>query len=399
MTIDFTLDPDLQDLQDRVRGFIADFVIPAEDEMLSDPHGVSDEHRTVLQAAARQAGLLAPHVGERWGGRGLDMRGRAVVFEEAGYSLLGPLALNCAAPDEGNMHLLEHVATEEQKRRYLAPLARGEVRSCFTMTEPPPGAGADPSLLRTTARPVPGGWVIDGSKWFITGAEGAAYAICMARTPDAGKDAATMFFVDAGTPGFRIGRRLDTLDAGFAGGHYEVHFEHCEVPESAVLGEVGKGFAYAQVRLAPARLTHCMRWLGLARRAQHIAVEVAATRHLFGSRLSDLGMAQQMLADNEIDLAASHVLILHAAWVLDNDQHGSAESSIAKTFVSEAVNRVVDRAVQLAGARGISGDLPLARFLQEVRAFRIYDGPSETHRWSIARRLLRARDAQELLHV
>ncbi|EUA56902.1 acyl-CoA dehydrogenase, C-terminal domain protein [Mycobacterium intracellulare 1956] len=153
------------------------------------------------------------------------------------------------------------------------------------------------------------------------------------------------------------------------------------------------------MRLAPARLTHCMRWLGLARRAQHIAVEVAATRRLFGSRLSDLGMAQQMLADNEIDLAASRVLILHAAWVLDNGQRGSAESSITKTFVSEAVNRVVDRAVQLAGARGISGDLPLARFLQEVRAFRIYDGPSETHRWSIARRLLRARDAQELVHA
>jgi alkylation response protein AidB-like acyl-CoA dehydrogenase len=395
MAIDFTLDPRVRDLRDRVRTFVADVVTPAEDEMLADPHGVSDEHRAVLQRAARQAGLLAPHVGVEWGGLGLDMRDRAVVFEEAGYSLLGPQALNCAAPDEGNMHLLERVATDEQKRRYLAPLASGEVRSCFTMTEPPPGAGADPSLLRTTARPVPGGWVIDGHKWFITGADGAAYAICMARTPDAGPDAATMFLVEAGTPGYRIGRRLDTLDAGFAGGHYEVHFEHCEVPESAVLGEVGKGFAYAQVRLAPARLTHCMRWLGIARRAQDIAVEIAAERRLFGARLGELGMAQQLLADNEIDLAASRSLVLHAAWVLDSGQRGSAESSIAKTFVSEAVNRVVDRAVQLAGARGVSGDLPLARFLREVRAFRIYDGPSETHRWSIARRLLRASDAKE----
>src|SRR5690606_4220992 len=228
------------DLRDRVRAFVADIVIPAEDEMLSDPHGVSDKHRAVLQRAAHEAGLLALHVGPEWGGLGLDMRDCAIVFEEAGYSLLGPLALNCAAPDEGNMHLLERVATEDQKRRYLAPLVRGEVRSCFAMTEPPPGAGADPSMLRTTARPVSGGWVIDGHKWFITGADGAAYAICMARTPDVGPDAATMFLVDAGTPGFHVGRRLDTLDAGFAGGHYEVHFEDCKVPESAVLGEVGK---------------------------------------------------------------------------------------------------------------------------------------------------------------
>lgn len=399
MPIDFTLDPDLRDLRERVRAFVADVVMPTEDEMLADPHGVSDEHRTVLQTVARQAGLLAPHVGEKWGGLGLDMRGRAVVFEEAGYSLLGPLALNCAAPDEGNMHLLERVATEDQKHRYLVPLAAGEVRSCFTMTEPSPGAGADASLLRTTARSAPGGWIIDGTKWFITGAEGAAYAICMARTPEEGEDSATMFFVDSGTPGFRIGRRLDTLDAAFAGGHYEVEFENCEVPESAILGEVGKGFAYAQVRLAPARLTHCMRWLGIARRAQDIAVELAATRRLFGSRLGELGMAQKLLADNEIDIAASRALVLHAAWVLDSGERGTAESSITKTFVSEAVNRVVDRAVQLAGARGISGDLPLARFLKEVRAFRIYDGPSETHRWSIAQRLLRAHDAQKAAHA
>jgi acyl-CoA dehydrogenase len=399
MTIDFTLDPELQSLRERVRNFVAEVVIPNENEMLANPHGISDKHRGVLQAAARDAGLLAPHVGKQWGGLGLDIRGRAVVFEEAGYSLLGPLALNCAAPDEGNMHLLERVATEEQKQRYLAPLASGEVRSCFTMTEPPPGAGADASLLRTIARPSAGAWIIDGSKWFITGAEGAAYAICMARTPDAGEDSATMFFVDAGTPGFRIGRQLDTLDAAFAGGHYEVHFENCEVPESAVLGEVGKGFAYAQVRLAPARLTHCMRWLGIAQRAQDVAVELAASRHLFGSRLGELGMAQKMLADSEIDLAASRALILNTAWVLDRGLRGTMESSIAKTFVSEAVNRVVDRAVQLGGAKGISDDLPLARFLREVRAFRIYDGPSETHRWSIARRLMRAHDAKRAASV
>jgi acyl-CoA dehydrogenase len=390
MAIDFTLEPSMHALRERVRSFVADIVLPFEGEMLADPHGVRDEDRAGLHEAARAAGLLAPHVGREWGGLGLDMRGRAVVFEEAGYSLLGPHALNCAAPDEGNMHLLERVASDEQKRRYLAPLAAGEVRSCFAMTEPPPGAGADPSMLRTTARRRRDGWVIDGQKWFITGAEGAAFSICMARTPEVGSDAVTIFLVDAGTSGFEVGRRLDTLDAGFAGGHYEVTFDGCEVSGSAVLGEVGRGFAYAQVRLAPARLTHCMRWLGIARRAQEVAIEVAASREVFGSRLGDLGMAQQLLADNEIDIAASRALVLHTAWVLDQGERGMAESSIAKTFVSEAVNRVVDRAVQLAGARGISGELPLARFYREVRPFRIYDGPSETHRWSIARRLMRA---------
>ncbi|MHB1710309.1 MAG: acyl-CoA dehydrogenase family protein [Acidimicrobiales bacterium] len=398
MTIDFTLEPIIQDLIDRTRAFVAGVVIPAEEKMLAGSHGVTDTHRVVLQSAARDAGIFAPHVAEKWGGLGLDMRDRSLVFEEAGYSLLGPHALNCAAPDEANMHLLEQVATPEQKQHYLAPLAAGEVRSCFAMTEPSPGAGADPSMLQTTARQAAGGWVIDGHKWFITGAEGAAYVICMAKTLDVGPGAATMFIVDADNPGFQVGRQLDTLDAGFAGGHYEVHFENCKVADAAILGTAGEGFAYAQVRLAPGRLTHCMRWLGIARRAQEVAVEVAATRRAFGTRLGELGMAQQMLADNEIDLAASRALILQTAWVLDRGEKGAMESSIAKTFVSEAVNRVVDRSVQLAGARGISGDLPLARFLREIRPFRIYDGPSETHRWSIARRVLRAADAKAGRH-
>lgn len=389
MTVDFTQTDTATDVTRRTRALVEEVVIPAESQMLADPHGVDDAHRATLQAEARRRGLLAPHVGPAWGGLGLDMRDRTPVFEAAGYSLLGPHAINAAAPDEGNMHLLERVATEAQKVRYLAPLAAGDVRSCFAMTEPAPGAGADPGMLLTTAHSAGDEWQIDGDKWFITGAAGAAFAICMARTPGAGPDTATMFLVDAETPGFRIGRRIDTLDAGFAGGHYEVHFEQCRVPGSAVLGEVGKGFQYAQVRLAPARLTHCMRWLGVAQRAQDIAVEHAAVRRAFGSRLGDLGMAQQLLADNEIDLAASRSLVLHAAWVLDAGRRGTKESSIAKTFVSEAVNRVVDRAVQLNGARGVSGDTPLARFVREVRPFRIYDGPSETHRWSIARRLIR----------
>jgi acyl-CoA dehydrogenase len=321
------------------------------------------------------------------------VRGQSVVFEEAGYSLIGPMALNCAAPDEGNMHLLERVATEQQKEQYLRPLAGGQIRSCFAMTEPAPGAGSDPAMLATTASKVDGSWRIDGRKWFISGARGAGFAICMARTSGAvgERGGATMFLIDADNPGMRVVRDLDTLDEGLFGGHSEVVFENCVVGPDAVLGEVDKGFQYAQVRLAPARLTHCMRWLGLARRAHDIAVDWAATRQSFGGLLGDLGMMQQMIADSEIDIAASRALIRETAAVLDSGAPGGTESSIAKTFVAEAVNRVVDRSVQMTGALGISGDVLLSRYLREVRPFRIYDGPSEVHRWAIGKRVVSRR--------
>jgi acyl-CoA dehydrogenase len=247
-------------------------------------------------------------------------------------------------------------------------------------------------MLRTTARRVDGGWAIDGHKWFISGAQGAAFAICLARTSEA-PDGATMFLVDAANPGWRVLRRIDSIDEAFTGGHCEVELAGCEVGDDAVLGEVGRGFAYAQVRLGPARLTHCMRWLGIARRAHDIAMDRANERAAFGERLADLGMVQQLVADSEIDIAASRALIWQAAWLLDSGEQARSETSIAKTFVAEAVGRVVDRAVQVCGSLGVSGDLPLARFLREVRPFRIYDGPSETHRWSLARRALRRRAA------
>jgi acyl-CoA dehydrogenase len=217
------------------------------------------------------------------------------------------------------MHLLEAVATAEQKERYLRPLAAGESRSCFAMTEPAPGAGSDPAALRTRAARAPGGWRIDGRKWFITGAEGAGFAICMARTSGEPGDrgGATMFLVDADNPGMRIDRHIETLDESLYGGHCEMTFDGCLVPDDAVLGEVDQGYRYAQVRLGPARMTHCMRWLGIARRAQDVAVARAAERELFGSRLGDLGMVQAMIADNEIDIAASRGLIRQACWELD----------------------------------------------------------------------------------
>jgi acyl-CoA dehydrogenase len=389
VAVEFAPDLDVADLAQRTAVFIRAVVIPVEEAHQGITR--SDTVRVQLQQAARDAGLFVPHVGVEYGGRGLDMRGRAAVFEEAGYSLLGPLALNIAAPDEGNMHLLEAIATPEQKQRYLRPLISGEVRSCFAMTEPAPGAGSDPAALTTRATRVRDGWQINGHKWFITGAEGAAYTICMARTSGEPGDrgGATMFLVDAANPGMKIVRHIDSLDESLFAGHAEVLFDGCVVPDEAVLGEVDRGFDYAQVRLGPARTTHCMRWLGIARRAQDIAVAHAAQRQLFGSRLAELGMVQQMIADNEIDIAATRGLILRACWELDQGRSGAQSTAIAKTFSAEAIWGVVDRAVQICGSLGISGDVPLGRFLREVRPFRIYDGPSETHRWAIARRVVR----------
>jgi len=391
--IEFAPDERAAEVATRVAEFVRDVVLPEEQACDGVVHDGPEPLRRRLQQAARDAGVFAPHVAARWGGLGLDLRGQAVVFEAAGYSLLGPLALNIAAPDEGNTHLLEKVADEAQQKRYLAPLAAGEARSCFAMTEPAPGAGSDPRALATTATRIDGGWRIDGRKWFISGADGAAFAICMARTSGAPGDAggATMFLVDAGNPGLKLVRNIKTLDEGLFGGHSEIVFDGCEVGDDAVLGEVDRGFEYAQVRLGPARLTHCMRWLGIARRAQDVALDRAATRSAFGRPLAELGMVQQLIADSEIDIEAARALLWRACWELDQGRTGAQHTSIAKTFVSEAVHRVVDRAVQICGALGISADAPLSRLYREVRPFRIYDGPSETHRWAIARRASKAR--------
>ncbi len=383
---DLLLSPELLRLRDETREFVASVVIPAEAELgTGEP---SPELRSRLQGAAAEAGLLAPHMPPELGGRGLSLFEQSVIFEEAGYSLLGPLALNCAAPDEGTMHLLEVVATEAQRERYLRPLASGAVRSFFAMTEPAPGAGSDPGSLATTAERVDGGWRINGRKRLITGADGAAFGICMARTS---ADGATMFFVDADNPGFTVDRRVPTLDHIMPGGHCEVTFADCFVEEDAILGAADEGFRYAQVRLIPARLTHCMRWLGLARRSLDVVLDSTADRRLFGQPLQELGLAQALIADSAIDLESSRALVRHACAAIDAGERGGHESSIAKVYVSEAAYRVVDRAVQLAGGAGVTHDLPLARFLIELRGFRIYDGPAETHRWAIARRASRRR--------
>lgn len=389
--MDFSLPPELSELKTRTENFIRDVVIPLENDPRQTSHGPSDELRRELNGLARGAGLLAPHMPREWGGLGLDHRGKAVVFEAAGYSLLGPLALNIAAPDEGNSHLLEQVADERQKRRWLAPLAMGEIRSCFAMTEPHPGAGSDPASLATTYRKVSGGYTISGDKWLITGANGAGFCIIMARDAESpeGKPRATMFLADMNRPGIVVERTLDTMDRSFPGGHCVMSFQDLFVPEEDVLGGEGEGFRYAQVRLAPARLTHCMRWLGAARRAHDIATEYARRRHAFGKPLIEHEGIGFQLADNEMDIHTCRLVTAHAAWVLDQGEKGRHESSVAKVICSEAIFRVVDRCVQTLGGMGVTGETVVERIFREVRPFRIYDGPSEVHRWSIARSLAR----------
>lgn len=386
--MDFSLPPDLIDLRERTRRFVAEEIVPYESDPRQTRHGPSEALRDELVGRARAAGLLTPHASRPFGGLGLSHVEKAIVFEEAGYSPLGPTALNIHAPDEGNIHLLEAIASEAQKERWLRPMVEGRLRSCFAMTEPPPGAGADPGMLATTARRDGDDFVIDGLKWLITGAEGAGFAIVMARMEDG---SATMFLTDMDRPGIEVVRTMDALDTCFTGGHGVVRFSGVRIPASDVLGEIGKGFRYAQVRLAPARLTHCMRWLGQARRAHDVALDHARRRHAFGRPLGDHEGVSFMLADNEIDLTTARLHIWHTAWLLDRGERCNFESSRAKVVCSEAEWRVVDRSVQILGGQGVTHETVVARIFADMRAFRIYDGPSEVHRWSMGRKLVAGR--------
>lgn len=383
--MNFELDAHLADLRDRVAAFIRDEVIPAESQEFSFELVAS------LREKARAAGLFGPQLPREYGGLGLGTVGMCVVFEQAGRSFLGPLALHCSAPDEGNMHLLLHHGSEAQREQYLRPLIEGSIRSCFAMTEPAPGAGSDPTMMITRAERVDGGWEITGRKWFATGADGAAFAVTMAVT-DPAADAhrrATMFLVPTDTPGYRFVRNVPVMGGHGVATHGEIDFDRVRVPDSAVIGSIGDGFRLAQARLGPARLTHCMRWLGIAQRAIDIAAGYAKQRAAFGKQLAEHQSIQWMLADSEIELHASRLMVLQAGWAHEQGSEIRHESSICKVFVAEAVNRIIDRAVQICGALGVSGDTPLEEFYREARAFRIYDGPSEVHRMVIARNVLR----------
>ena len=369
----------------RVETFVRTKIFPFETDPRCGSHGPSDDLIAEMRDLARAEGLLTPHI--LADGSHVSHRETAMILKASGLSILGPLAVNVFAPDEGNMYLLGKAATEDQKARFLAPLIAGTARSAFFMTEPAAegGAGSDPSMMQTTARRDGNHWVIDGRKAFITGAEGAQVGIVMART----ETSATMFLVDLPDPAIRIERVLETIDSSMPGGHSIVAIEGLRVNADQILGEVDEGFKYAQVRLAPARLTHCMRWLGACIRAHEIASAYAVKRQAFGKPLIDHEGVGFMLADNLIDLKSAELMIDWCADVLDTGAPGTVESSMAKVQVSEALFRIADRCVQVMGGTGVSGDTMVEQTFREVRAFRIYDGPTEVHKWSLAKKVKR----------
>jgi acyl-CoA dehydrogenase len=367
-----------------VRTFIDEVAIPAED--LSRSHDVAwlDATTRALRAQARARGLVSPQLPREAGGLGLGWQDCARVFEECGRSFLGAGALGCAAPDQPNIDTLMHLAAPSQRERWLAPLMAGEIRSAFAMTEPAPGVGSDPRMLSTRARRDGDDWVLDGHKWFASGAVGAAFAIVVARS----EEGASWFVVDTANPGWRLVRDIPSIDPFASGGHAEVRLEGCRVPADALIGEPGRGFDYAQLRLEGARLFHCMRGIGLAARAIEIAQEHVRSRESFGARLAEHQQVQAMVADAHIDLYASRLMTADVARRLDAGESIRHASSMAKVFVSEALNRVADRACQLAGAIGMCEDRPLALIANRLRPFRIYDGASEVHRAAIGKRVL-----------
>lgn len=371
------------DLADRVEAFVRDVVAPFEKDPRKDAHGPSEELVADLRARARAADLMTPHILKD--GDHLTQRETAAVLIRSGLSPLGPLALNTAAPDEGNMFLLGKVASEELKARFLAPLLTGEARSAFFMTEPDGGAGSDPAMMKTTCVQDGNHWVINGAKTYITGAEGAKVGIVMAKS----ETGACMFVVDLPHPAIRTVRILDTIDDSMPGGHAQIAIEDLRLPADQMLGEPGEGFRYAQVRLAPARLSHCMRWLGACVRAQEIAVDYANRRHAFGKPLIAHEGVGFMLAQNRIDLKQAELLTYWCADVLDSGAYGTTESSMTKVAVSEALMRVADNCVQVMGGQGVTADTIVEKVFREIRAFRIYDGPTEVHKWSLANKIAR----------
>ena len=381
-----TLSPYALAMAEKVEAFVREVVIPYERDPRRDHHDAPlDELVYEMREKARAAGVLTPHV--RPDGSHLTQRETAAILIRSGLSPLGPLACNTNAPDEGNMYLLGHVGSAEHKARFLKPLHEGRARSAFLMTEPweEGGAGADPSMLKTTCRPDGNHWVISGRKTFITGVQGAKVGIILAKA-DQG---ACMFLVDLPDPAIRIDHVPNTIDSSMPGGHATLTIENLRIPADQMLGEAGEGFKYAQVRLSPARLSHCMRWLGACIRAQEIATGYACRREAFGRVLIDHEGVGFMLADNMIDLKQCELMIDWCASVLDTGSLGTVESSMAKVAVSEALMRVADRCVQVMGGTGVTDKTIVEQVFREIRAFRIYDGPTEVHKWSLAKKIKR----------
>lgn len=393
--MDFALTPDTEALRRSVADFVAARIVPLEAEPTAwDAHGnVALDRLEILRGEVKRAGLWLPQLGPEHGGLGVDHVTQAALYEEMNRALFGPVAFNCAAPDDGTMMMLAKIATPAQRERWLAPIADGRVRSAFAMTEPHPGAGSDPSMMRTTATRIGDVWRIEGRKWFITGAGVARHFVLIARTSDDPRKGLTAFLFDRDAPGWRIERRIPIMGPEEHGGHCELVFEGLEIPDDQRLLGVGDGLKVTQIRLGPARLTHCMRWLGLARRSLEVARAYVAERMAFGTRLADRESVQDKLGAAALAIQQGRLLTMHAAWKLDQGDRARAEISMAKVVVSEALHQAVDAAIQLCGARGYSTDSPLEWIYRYARQARLVDGASEVHRMVLARELATQCDA------
>ncbi len=385
--MDFTLSPEIEDYRVQVRAFVDEHVIPLEaDRSNYDAHGnIAEPVLERVRGEARAAGLWAPQMPADRGGLGLDVVGRAVFYEEANRSIFGPVALHCAAPDDGNMVVLERVGSDAQKAKWLQPIVNGEVRSAFAMTEPHPGAGSDPSMMLTTAKKNGDKWTIEGRKWFITGADGAAHFILIAKTSDDPRKGLTAFMFHKDQPGWKIVRRIPVMGPQEHGGHCELEFDGLEIPDENRLLEVGDGLKVTQIRLGTARLTHCMRWLGLSKRAMEIATAYVSEREGFGVRLAERESVQIKLGDVAREIQIGRLLVMHAAWKLDQGDFARKEVSMAKVQVADTLHNAVDTAIQLCGAKGYSGDTPLEWMYRYARQARLVDGASEVHAMVLAR--------------
>ncbi len=388
--MDFTLTPEVADYCRRIRAFVAEHILPLESQpdAYDDYENLARDHLERLRALAKEEGLWAFQMPRERGGQGLDVVGMAACYEEMNRSIFGPVVFNCAAPDDGNMMVLEKVAREDQKERWLQPIVDGTVRSSFVMTEPMPGAGSDPSMMRTTAERRGDTWIIRGRKWFITGAEEAKHFILIARTSDDPRRGLSAFLFHADQPGWRILRRIGIMGPEEHGGHCEIEFDGLEIPDENRLMEVGDGLKLTQIRLGTARLTHCMRWLGLAKRAMEIAQDYVAKRESFGQKLAEREGVQWMLGDAAMAIEIGRLLVMRAAWKLDQGDFARKEVSMAKIQVAETLHQAVDTAIQLCGARGYSRDTVLEWMYRYARQARIVDGASEVHKMVLARNFM-----------
>ena len=392
MAIDFTFPPDVEEARQHMRAFMDDQVRATEERLLGEAAGRADWRGALdnLRDEARRRGLWMPHMPQAWGGAGLGPTALAAVSAEAAKTRFGPYVINCYAPDEGNMHTLLHWATDDQKDRYLKPMCEGTMRSCFAMTEPEV-AGSDPTLMRTRAERRGDEWVINGHKWFISGARGASFAILLARTeddPEVPQAATTAFIVDIPSPGFEIVRDVETMAGGH--NHCEIRIEDLRVPAANMLGERGQGHRLGQYRLGPARLAHCMRWLGQIEAALDMMVARATERYSHGSYLSEKQGIQWLISESAIELYQAKLMVLHAAYRIERGLDFVTEVSMAKHHVANTLWQVIDRAVQVHGALGYSKDSPLSDLLLQARWSRFADGADEIHKWRVAEKVIDA---------